>query len=80
MPELEEKLHCKLHVPAFEVAAGEDTTVCRYETGSRVARSVSEAADVQGARYHEQIRVVEDVKGFKPKLHAVPLGELHAFV
>jgi hypothetical protein len=67
LPELEEKLHGELHVAAFKIAASEDATLRRYEARRWVAVSIREAANVQRAGYDEQVRVVEDVKGFKAK-------------
>ena len=77
---LEDELRCQLHVASFEVPTRKDATVGWNEARCRVAESVSKSADVKGTGHHEQVRVVENVKGFQAKLHAVLLTELHPLV
>ena len=79
-PELEDKLQRQLHVASFEVTAREDAAIGGNEARYRVAGSVGKAADVKRTGHDEQIRVVENIKRFQAKLHAVLLVEFHPLV
>ena len=78
--QLEDELHCQLHIAAFEVAAGKDATLRGNKARRRIACGISEAADVQRAWYDEQVRMVDNIKCFQAKLHGVAFAELHPFV